>query len=147
MKEPIYLWDEETGCAICKIVDDDGREFVGIAMTHDTDKDFQSEKTGQTIASTRAAIKYLQSVKRDILRPQLAALKQLYYSINRSKQYNKKSYEARMLWRQIRIKEEDIKSVNIEIENYKTFLRKFIADKEAFYIATRKRRQQQGETD
>ena len=146
MKEPIYLWDENTGCAICKIVDDDGREFIGMAMTHDSDKDFQSEKTGQTIASARAAIKYLQSVKRDILRPQLSALKQLYYSMNRSKQYNKKSYEARMLWRQIKIKEEDIKSINIEIDKYKTFLYQFIKDKEAFYTATRKRRQQ-GETE
>lgn len=142
MKQPIYHWNEQTGCAICKIVDEEGREFIGMAMTHDADKDFQSEKTGQTIATYRALIKYLQSVRRDILRPQLAALRQLYYSMNRSKHYNKHSYEARMLWRQIKIKEEDIKTVTLEIDSYKKLLRNFIADKEQFYIATRKRRGQ-----
>lgn len=143
---PIYTWYEETGTAICKITDEQGRDFIGTAVTHELDKDFQSEKTGMTIAATRAAIKYLQSVRKDILRPQLAALKQLYYSMNRSKHFNPKSYEARMLYRQIKIKEEDIHSVNLEIDRYKTFLRQYINEKEEFYIATRKRREQ-GEKD
>ena len=138
MKEPVYTWDGVI--ATCTIIDDQGRKFIGEAYVHETDMDFASEKTGCTIAGYRASIQYLKSVKRDILKPQLAALKQLYYSMNRSKYYDKKSYANKMLWNQIRIKEEDLITVSAEIEKYKQALKIYINDKEEFYQATRKRR-------
>jgi hypothetical protein len=142
MKEPIYTWDAESAHATCTIIDNQGRVFVGEAFAHELDMDFASEKTGCTIASIRATIKYLQSVRRDVIKPELGALKQLYYSINRSKNYNPKSYESKMLWSQIRLKEEDLATINCEIAVQKQYLMEYLRDKEEFYQATRKRRAQ-----
>lgn len=137
-KEPVYTWDGVL--ATCTIIDESGRTFVGEAVVHEKDMDFASEKTGCTIATTRAAIKYLQSVKRDSLKPQLEALKQLYYSMKHSKNFNPKSYENRMLQRQISIKETDIHTINLEIQKHREFLVNYLNDKETFYQAARRRR-------
>lgn len=140
MKEPIYTWDAETARATCTITDDQGRVFVGEALAHELDMDFANEKVGCTIAGIRASIQYLRSVKRDIIQPQLNALKQLYYSMNRSKNYNPKSYESKMLWRQIRLKQDDLATINSEIARQREFLVTYIREKEEFYQFTRKRR-------
>ena len=138
MKEPVYTWDGVV--ATCTITDEAGRTFTGSAYVHEQDMDFASEKTGCTIATSRAAVAYLQSVKKNVLKPQLAALKQLYYSMKHSSRFNPKSYENIMLQRQIAIKEEDIKTVNLEIYKHKAFLKEFIDTKEIFYQNTRKAR-------
>ena len=138
MKEPVYTWDGVV--ATCTITDEAGRTFTGSAYVHEQDMDFASEKTGCTIATSRAAVAYLQSVKKNVLKPQLAALKQLYYSMKHSSRFNPKSYENIMLQRQITIKEEDIKTVNLEIYKHKAFLKEFIDTKEIFYQNTRKAR-------
>ena len=141
-KEPMYIWDEETGYASCTIIDDKGRNFIGKAYVHPDDRDFCSEKTGCHIAMMRACIKYLQSVKRDELKPKLAILKQLYYASNRSKEHSPRSYESKMLYNHIKMIESDIQEVNLQIHNYKTALHEFLSDKEHFYQFTRKKRGQ-----
>jgi hypothetical protein len=138
MKEPVYTWDGVI--ATCTITDEYGNTFTGTAYVHEQDMDFASEKTGCTIATSRAAVTYLQSVKKNILKPQLAALKQLYYSMKHSKKFNPKSYENVMLQRQITMKEEDIKTVNLEIHKHKLFLKDFIDSKEICYQNIRKTR-------
>ena len=142
IKEPVYIWEEETGYASCTLTDDKGRIFIGEANVHPDDSDFMSEKTGCHIAMIRASIKYLQSVKRDELKPQLAALKQLYYSWNRSKEHSPRSYESKMLYNHIKMKESDIQEVNIQIHRLKEELRTFIDDKDRFYRFTRNKRGQ-----
>lgn len=133
-------WDAENYKATYIIEDECGRQFIGEAIAHEEDHDFATELAGTQIACLRATIKYLQSVKRDILKPQLAALKQLYYSINRSNKFNPKSYESKMLFNQIEIKEEDIKAINLEIHRHKEFLHNYINDKDrAFKIMRRYR--------
>lgn len=115
---------------------------MGIAQCHPDDIDMMSEKTGYHIALERAAIYGLQSIRKNELKPELASLKQLYYSMNRSKYFNPKSYEARTLKRQIKIKEEDIRSITNEIYLRKERLREFINNKDSFYKAVRANRGQ-----
>lgn len=60
--------------------------------------------------------------------------------MNRSKHFNPKSYENKMLQRQIRQKQEDINYVNDSIENSKKELRYIIKEKDKFYQGIRKHR-------
>lgn len=137
---PIYDWDAEKKIATCTLEDNKNRKFVGIAKCHPTDEDFGNSYTGSHIACERAVIKYLKSVRKNELEPALAALKQLYYSINKSKNYNPKSYESIMLRRQIRIKEEDLEFIKQELAEREQKLAAYIAEKDMFYQKTRKSR-------
>ena len=138
MTEPIYDWNEETKTTTCKIIDDAGRVFIGEARCHPEDLDFGNRFAGERIAAARAAMKYLKSVKRDVLIPGLKALKQLYYSINQSNQFNEKSYEVMMLRRQINMKNNDIIAVNNELATLKQELDLYLKTKDAFYEKVRK---------
>lgn len=129
MKTPKYTWNPETGEASCIICYND-LEFVGTAYCHPEDGDMKSKLTGQTIAEIRAMLAYLRHIRDNELRPQLKSLNQLYYSMNRSKNYNKKSYESYMLYRQIRILQNDLDTIKIEIANLRKGLKEYIEQKE-----------------
>lgn len=128
-KQPEYFWNDEQGIAFCTIYYNQ-YTFTGEAKCHPNDEDMMSKLTGQTIAEFRAIIKYLRFVRDCELRPQLKSLYQLYYSMNHSKHYNKKSYEAKMLYRQIRFLEEDIAEIEIELNSVKQSLKEYIEIKE-----------------
>lgn len=128
-KQPEYFWCEENGTAFCTIFYNN-YTFTGEAQCHPDDRDMMSKLTGQTIAEMRATIKYLRFIRDCELQPQLKALKQLYYSMNYSKYFNPKSYEAKMLYRQINILKEDLTNIKIEITNIKTSLKEYIERKE-----------------
>ena len=96
-------------------------------------EEFKSEKTGIHIAESRARIKMLQHIKNNELKPELSGLKQLYYSMNKSRHYNRKSYEAKMLWKQMKVKQRDIDLVTNIIHNEKQKLNDYISDKNEFY--------------
>ena len=97
---PIFNWDAESGIASC-ILSNGEKVFTGFAHCHPDDVDMKGEKTGCEIALRRAKINALRGY-RDELKTKLAALNQLYYSMNTSKRFNEKSYENKMLQRQIR---------------------------------------------
>lgn len=128
-KQPEYFWNKENGTAFCTIYYNK-YSFMGEAQCHPDDRDMMSKLTGQTMAEMRATIKYLRFIKDCELQPQLKALKQLYYSMNYSKYFNPKSYEAKMLYRQINIVKEDLSNINIEISNIKKSLKEYIERKE-----------------
>lgn len=128
-KQPEYTWSERYGTATCTLFYKN-YEFTGVANCHPDDQDMMSKLTGQTIAEMRATLKYLSFVRDCELQPQLKALKQLYYSMNYSKYFNPKSYEAKMLYRQINILKEDLTNIKIEIANIKTSLKEYIERKE-----------------
>ena len=138
-----YKWDADKGVAqhICTLAD--GTVVIGEAFCHDDDKDFMSQKTGFIIAEMRSYIKGLQHYKNNVLHPELRALKQLYYSINRSKNFNENSYEARALKRHIKMKEFDIEVVKDEIANSRRVLKDFINLKDSFYKKVRSFREAQ----
>ena len=138
---PIFSWDEETGIASCILYNKaNNKTYLGIAQCHTDDFDMMNEKTGCNIAFLRAKIKAFQSYKNDELTPALSALKQLYFSMNRSKKFNPNSYETKMLLNQIKIKEEDISEVKSIINNLKKDLKDMIDEKESFYQKVRKNR-------
>lgn len=147
MNEPNIIWDAEKGIATCTIIDNQGRKFIGIAKCHPDDLDFNSELTGCTIASYRSMIKYLKSVKRDIIQPELNALKQLYYSMNKSKKFNPKSYENIMLQRQIHLKEEDLATIEEELARIEQELTSYISKKDITYKKWRELRAQRKPQD
>lgn len=140
-REPEFIWNEQAGIATCVLEDDKGRNHVGVAACHPEDRDMMTDKVGCEIALRRAEIEALRSYIRDDLKPGLAALNQLYYSIKHSKKFTPKSYESIMLYRQIRQKEEDIALVKEMIEERKSELRFYIDAKEHFYQITRKGRE------
>lgn len=133
-----YDWDEELGIATCTIKVDGGKTFTGRSYCSDKDLDVKSEYTGCTIAYYRAILNSLLDERDNILLPGLKALKQLYYSINKSKNYNRYSYEAKMLYNQIQHYEDDLKFIRNYINDIKADLTRYINDKEYFAINLRK---------
>lgn len=136
--EPIFNWDEDAGIASC-ILSDGEKVFTGFAQCHPDDKDMSSEKTGCEIAFRRARINALRGY-RDELKIKLKALNQLFYSMNKSYRFNEKSYENKMLQRQIRMIDFDLTTTKEMIATEEQSLRQYLSDKDKFYTKTRIRR-------
>ena len=128
-KQPEYTWSERYGTATCTLFYKN-YEFTGVANCHPDDKDMMSKLTGQTIAEYRATLKYLRFIRDCELQPQLKSLKQLYYSMNHSKYFNPKSYEVKMLYRQINQLTEDLKENKYLIDLTKSQLETYLITKE-----------------
>lgn len=105
-----FKWDEDAGYAQCYI-HYKNLTFEGDALCAKEDKPIQSRATGEQLALNRAMRNYLSWVRDYEVLPQLKALNQLYYSMKHSVQFDSKSYEAKMLFRQIHQKEEDIEAI------------------------------------
>ena len=131
-QKPIFNWDKDNGVATCTINTNDGYSFTGISKCAPQDSDMCSEKTGCEIALNRAYIKLLKHY-RNTLKERLAALNQLYYSINKSNKFNEKSYENKMLQRQINLIKFDLTTVNNRITDKEQMIKEYIAKKEIFY--------------
>lgn len=136
--EPIFNWDEETGISSC-ILSDGEKIYTGFAQCHPDDSDMKGQKTGCEIAFRRARINALRGY-RDELKIQLKALNQLYYSMNISYRFNEKSYENKMLQRQIRQINFDLATAKEMIAAEQESLRAYIKEKDEFYNKTRMRR-------
>ena len=128
-KQPEYSWSERYGTATCTLFYKN-YEFTGVANCHPDDQDMMSKLTGQTIAEMRATLKYLRFIRDCELQPQLKALKQLYYSMNHSKYFDPKSYEAKMLYRQMNLLKEDLKENKYLIYLTKSQLEAYLTTKE-----------------
>lgn len=94
---PQIEWEENIGLASCTLTDTYDRKYIGTSICHPDDLDMMNEKTGCEIAHRRAEIMMLKGYVKNELKPRLRALKQLYYSMNRSQYFNEKSYENKML--------------------------------------------------
>jgi hypothetical protein len=139
MKKPEFYWNEEERVAKCWLTDGTNK-FLGIAACHPNDIDMMSEKVGCELAYHRAIIEALKHERDNMIKPSLKALKQVFYSINRSKKFNKKSYEAKMLWRQIQNWQTDLDTINYMIDTEKALIRDYIQKKEEFYQLLRTKR-------
>ena len=137
--EPIFHWDEDTGVSSC-LLSDGERVYTGFARCHPDDEDMKGEKTGCEIALRRAKIAALRGY-RDELKIRLSALNQYYHSMNMSYRFNEKSYENKMLQRQIRQIKFDLDTTKEMIATEELSLRTYIKSKDVFYTQTRKRRQ------
>lgn len=132
-----YEFNEESGISICHIFDKD-EMFIGFAVCHDDDMDFLSERTGLQIAEVRAEIDALKHIRDYELTPALKALKHLQDNMKTSKNYNPKSYEAKMLRRQVCIKENELAAIKQEIIKRKAFLIDYIQQKDELHQKLRK---------
>lgn len=133
-----YEWDEETGVALCTLRTRDGKTFVGTAYCAEEDEDVKSKFTGSIIAYNRALIKELIDERDNIIIPGLKALKELYYSINKSKKYNRYSYEAIMLYNKIQQYEDDLTYIRSNLKRIKAELSEYINGKQVFANSLRK---------
>lgn len=136
--EPIFNWDEEAGIASC-ILSDGEKVYTGFAQCHPDDEDMKGQKTGCEIAFRRARINALRGY-RDELKIRLSTLNQLYHSMNISYRFNEKSYENKMLQRQIRQINFDLATAKEMIATEQENLRTYIKEKDEFYTKTRMRR-------
>ena len=136
--EPIFNWDEETGISSC-ILSDGEKVYTGFAQCHPDDEDMKGQKTGCEIAFRRARINALRGY-RDELKIRLSTLNQLYHSMNMSYRFNEKSYENKMLQRQIRQINFDLTTAKEMIATEQENLRTYIKEKDEFYNKTRMRR-------
>ena len=134
-----YDWYEETGQAVCTILDK-GRIYQGFAWCREEDRDMMSQKTGLTIAEFRAHIAQAKGIRDNEIKPGLAALKQVKFAINQSKHFNKESYEYRMLEQQIKNYEQDLIFIKNTIALQKANLNRYMAQKAEFYKKIRKNR-------
>lgn len=140
-KTPEFEYSEELGLTTCILKDKiTGREFIGVAQCHDDDMDMCNEKTGCEIAFLRATIEFYKYMV-EICNFQLQSLKQLYYSMNLSKKFSPKSYEAKMLYRQIKLKEEDLELARQLREDTRKALKNYLSDKDVVYNKIRSRRE------
>ena len=149
MKNTPYIeWDDENKAATC-VLYYKNKVFYGMATCHPDDMDFANEYTGEHIAYLRAMIEALNWERDCEIKPALAALKQVYYSMNCSKKYNPKSYEAKMLYHQIQIKQDDLEQAKLLINKYKLELHDYIIKKDIFYKQLRalRARQAKGTTE
>ena len=127
-----YTWNEEAGIAICEITVGD-KIFVGDAFCAEEDEDMKSEKVGLEIAEKRAFLDFFKHCRDNEIKPKLAVLNQLYYSMKDSKKFNPQSYEAKMLKRQIHIQEDSLRGIKELIRTYRYDIKRLIDSKEELY--------------
>lgn len=142
-KMPEFEWDKDERTMHCCIYDAKGRVAYGSAICHEEDADMMSEKTGAEIAFRRAKIQQLCIERDQDLKPRLAALNQLYYSMQHSSNFNPNSYENRMLQRQIRLINFDLTTIKEKLAYERENLKDLINEKDKFYQQVRKHRQGQ----
>lgn len=144
MSKITYDWYEETGQAVCTIVDK-GKIYQGFAWCKEEDRDMMSSKTGLTIAEYRAHIAQSKGIRDNEIKPGLAALKQAKYAINQSKHFNENSYEYRMLEQQIKNYEQDLIFIKNTIALQKANLNQYMQNKADFYNKIRKNRSERNQ--
>ena len=141
MSRITYDWVEETGQAVCTIIEK-GKIFQGFAWCREEDRDMMSSKTGLTIAEYRAHIAQSKSIRDTEIKPGLEALKKAKYAMNQSKYFNANSYEYRMLEQQIKNYEQDLIFIKNTIALQKANLKNYLRNKADFYERIRKNRRE-----
>ena len=129
----------ENNVAKC-IIHYQNQKFIGEAICHPDDLDFASERTGMTIAEIRALIKVKTFIRDFEIKPQLKILKHFNANIRNSKNYNPTSYEAKMLYSQIKAIQRELDEIKKEISEDKQFLKEYINGKDKVYKKLRQAR-------
>ena len=140
VKEDFIIPTEEElkngyACILCGITDEKGRLFTGDANCHPDDMEFYSPLAGQKIAYYRAVIKLLRHTRDNEILPELKALKQYLYSINCNKEFNKKAYSTKILYRHINLKEKELEEIRNAIKTTQASLNDYM---EGINILTKK---------
>lgn len=126
---PDYTWDQETGIATCRYIDKFNREFTGTAVCHPEDEDIKSWRSGYTIAEYRTRIA-LAKAKNNDAKIAYEAVRQIYYSIKHSKNYNDDSYEAKMIKHQLKLRQEEVAQTKSDYKLLKADFRLYMRKKD-----------------
>ena len=132
-----YKFEQYDSTYLCYI-DRDGVKFFGEAYCHPEDEDMKSERTGYFIAETRANISMLRYIRDHEVIPMLKYYKHFYDCVSHSSKFNKDSYEAKMLLKELRKWEKELSDVREEIKHNRDYLREYIDQKEKLYQKIRK---------
>ena len=124
-------WDGEKGLGKATIRYH-GNEYIGFAKCHPDDNDMKSEKVSYEIALSRAYVKALKEIVKES-KLKLEALNHYYHSVKNSKKYTPGSYENKMLQKQIKMYQNDIVLIRMEIFKEEQDNLYYIQNKEKFY--------------
>lgn len=127
----IFDYDKENKKSSC-IIEEKNIIGIGNATCHPLDDICASERTGMYIAEQRAMIHFLQNKKETSLKPGLIALKHVYATMEHSKHFNKHSYEAKRIRKEIKNLQKSINDINCIIENRRLDLKNYIEAKDKF---------------
>lgn len=136
-KPATFTYNSATGKTTCTIKYKN-INVIGEAQCHPDDNDMQSERVGCYIAEMRAAIKYLQHIKNNELRPKLEALQHLESVYTVSPHCDNDSYELKILRRHIRLTLRELATAQNEIAMVKQNLKEYINLKDNLYKKIRK---------
>jgi len=110
-------------------------EFTGTAKLHEEDKDIESRFFGCEIAEMRAGLKFLKAQKK-ILKNEYQTLYRLNEKLNKMKDYNKDSLEARQLRKEMYLSRDKLNTFSVSVNNFADLIWKKIInyrqDKENF---------------
>lgn len=135
-----YYYDDINGLASCTIKYKN-LLFTGTSKCHPDDEDFMSEHTGCFIAEVRANIKVLKFRRDNEIIPALRAFEHLQANMDTSTKYSPKSYEAKMIHRQIKTLKRQVEEFNVAIADEENYLKKYISEKDKLYQRIRAKNQ------
>ena len=131
--KPEFSWDETTGNAVCILVDEKNRTFIGEACCHPNDIDMMSERTGCELAFRRAKLQYLRTIRDAEIKPALAALEHLYASMIHSTHFESNSYEAKTIRKHIHQTKFDLTTIKEMIAYEYQGITDYIKGKDKIY--------------
>ena len=135
-----YYYDDVNGVASCTIRYKN-LLFTGTSKCHPDDEDFMSEHTGCFIAEVRANIKVLKFRRDNEIIPALRAFEHVQANMDTSTKYSPKSYEAKMIHRQIKTLKRQVEEFNAAIADEENYLKKYISEKDKLYQRIRAKNQ------
>lgn len=107
--------------------------FYGEAKCHPDDYDMCSERTGYFIAETRANIQKLRWCRDNEVMPMVKHYRHFYDCLSHSSKFNKDSYEARMILKELKKWEYELKAIRQDIKDERKYLKEYIDTKERLY--------------
>lgn len=115
--------------------------YIGLAICHPNDYDFESQLVGEHYAYVRSVINELRE-KRDTIRDELKALRHLYDIFLQNPFISTDSTECFLTKRQIEVLEGDLKEIRMLIKDTQEDLRTMIHEKDKLYEKIRVSRKQ-----
>ena len=131
MRRFTATFDEDTGYACYLYRASNGKVYCGEALCHKDDKEFMSKLTGLHIAKMRCMTEYAKDEKIRIY-GKLQGIKQIYYSIIQSKNFNRDNYESKMIYKQMKLIEKEYRDICDSITELKNGLKTYLDSKAAF---------------
>ena len=127
-----YKFEHSDYCYQCYLTYK-GMIFYGEAKCHPDDYDMCSERTGYFIAETRANLQKLRWCRDYEVMPMVKHYRHFYDCLSHSSKFNKDSYEAHMILKELKKWEYELQEIRLIIKEERDYLRNYIAEKDHLY--------------